>query len=114
MEEGCRVFIIGESVFSEALDHLLASYTDMIVVGKASSQATAATAVAQACPHVIIIAGSSEHPPDKFGTILSRFPDLPLISVDPGLDYVQVITSRRVQTHHDDLLAAIRELSAHK
>ena len=93
---------------------LLASYADMKVVGTASSQTPATTAVAEADPHVIIIAGASEQPHDKLGAVLSLFPDLPLVSVDPGLDYVQVITSRRVQTHHDDLLAAIRELSVHQ
>ncbi len=111
MEKNCRVFIIGDSLFTEMLEHLLANTTDMHVVGTVSSLALARTAVAKALPHVIIVSDASDQKQDKFSSILSIFPDLPLISVDLSRDYVQVITSRRVGTRSDDLLTAIRTLS---
>jgi chemotaxis response regulator CheB len=114
MDEECRVFIIGDSLFTDTLVQLMANTADMKVVGTAPASMLASTAVAEARPHVIIVADASEKTQDKLGSILSLFPDLPLISLDLSRDYVQVITSRRVQTRRDDLLVAIRELSAQK
>ncbi|MFQ5419755.1 MAG: hypothetical protein ACE5EY_05275 [Anaerolineae bacterium] len=114
MEEVCRVFIIGDSLFTDMLQQLLADIVDMKVVGTAPSLMLARTAVAKAFPHVIIVAGASDQTQDKFGPLLSNFPDFPLISVDLSRDYVQVISSRRVSTRLDDLLAAIRTVSAKK
>ena len=111
MEEECWVFIIGDSLFTETLGQLLANTSDMKVVGTAPLLDLARTAVAKASPHVIIVAGTSDKTQDKFGPLLSIYPEIPLISVDLSRDYVQVITSRRVGTRRDDLLTAIRALS---
>ncbi len=114
MEKECWVFIIGDSLFTETLGQLLANTADMKIVGTAPSLALARTFVAKAFPHVIIFADTSDPTQDKFGPLLSNFPDLPLISVDLSRDYVQIISSRRVSTRLDDLLAAIRNVSAKK
>lgn len=44
-------------------------------------------------------------------TLLNQFPDIPIIKADLNQDYVQIITSRRVNARRVDLLVAIHELA---
>jgi ABC-type Fe3+-citrate transport system substrate-binding protein len=109
MEEVCRVFLIGDSLFTESLAQMLSAVETVCVVNTAVSQPVE-TAVAQTQPHIIIIADTGQHK-DISTTLLSQFPDIPIINADLNRDYVQVITSRRVGTKRTDLLAAIHDLS---
>lgn len=104
--------LIGDYLLTETLEQLLATTTDMKVVGTASSITLAKTAISEASPQVIIVASTSAQEKNRFDPLLSMFPDLPFISVDLTRDYVQVISSRRVDTRLDDLLTAIRTISA--
>jgi chemotaxis response regulator CheB len=110
MEEDCRVFLIGDSLFTETLAQMLSEAERVCIVGTAVFATLDKTAVTQANPHVIIIA-DSEQPQDISTTILAHFPDIPIINADLSRDYVQVITSRRVGTRRDDLLTVIRSLA---
>lgn len=111
MEEDCRVFLIGDSLFTESLAQMLAEAKNIMVVGTAVSPTTATTAVAKAFPHIIIVANASNNIQSNFQPLLSIFPTIPLIHADLNQDYVQIITSRRVSARRTDLLAAINELS---
>lgn len=111
MEKVCRVFIIGDSLFTETLAHMLAGAAGVAVVGSVTSRVAAFTAVAQARPHVIIVADVGDQFQAHFGPLLSLYPNIPIISADLNRDYVQIITSRRVNARRDDLLAAIDELA---
>lgn len=106
----CRVFLIGDSLFTEAIAQMLAEEGQVKVVGTAVYASLDSTAVARACPHVIIVADTRQHQ-GLSAALLSDFPDVPLINADLNQDYVQIITSRRVSARRTDLLAAIYELS---
>ena len=109
--EDRRIFLIGDSLFTETLGQLLADAANIQVVGTAVSPSTALTAVAKAFPHIIIVAGASEHAQTNLQPLLSMFSTIPIINADLNQDYVQIITSRRVSARRTDLLAAIQELS---
>ncbi len=109
--EGCRVFIIGDSLFTETLAHLLANAAGVQLVGTAGSSEAAASLVNETRPQIIIVADLGRQVQDPFGSLLALFPDTPLISADLNRDYVQVITSRRVSARRDDLLTTIYDLA---
>ena len=108
-EADCRVFLIGDSLFTETLAQMLAEAESVQVVGTAVSTVLDKTAVIQTTPHVIIIADSGQQQ-EISTTLLTHFPGTPIINADLNRDYVQVITSRRVGTRRADLLTAIRAL----
>ena len=110
-EEDCRIFLIGDSLFTESLGQMLAETKNLQIVGTAVSSTVAITAVAQTLPHIIIVANASEHTQTDLNSLLSLYPSLPIIHTDLNQDYVQIITSRRVRARRTDLLAAISELS---
>jgi hypothetical protein len=115
MDETCRVFLIGDSLFVETLAQLLAAETWVTVTGTAVSPHAALTTIDTDRPHLIILAHTSmahagsqpAHSPDP---LLDHYPDIPIICADLNHDYVQVITSRRVSARRADLLAAIAEI----
>lgn len=111
METRSRVFLIGDSLFTESLAQLLSEAENLLVVGTAVSTTIAVTAVAKAFPHIIIVANASENTQTNLQPLLSIFPTIPIIHTDLNRDYVQIITSRRVSARRTDLLAAIGELS---
>jgi chemotaxis response regulator CheB len=110
MEEDIRIFLIGDSLFTETLAQMLADAVQVQVVGTVIFPAWAETAVAQSQPHIIIVADAGQHQ-DITNTLLNQFPNIPIIKADLNQDYVQIITSRRVNARHADLLVAIHELA---
>jgi hypothetical protein len=119
MDETCRVFLIGDSLFVETLAPLLADESWVTVTGTAVSPQDAIATITTDLPHLIILAytgtahaGSQPaHSPDP---LLDHYPDIPIICADLNHDYVQVITSRRVSARRADLLAAIAEIGRTK
>lgn len=111
MEEECRVFLIGDSLFTESLGQILANAENIRVVGTAVSPASAVTAVAKVLPRIIIVANTSDNAQTNLQPLLSIFPTVPIIQADLNRDYIQIITSRRVSARRTDLLAAINDLS---
>lgn len=109
MEEDCRVFLIGDSLFTETLAQMLSEAESVRIVGTAVFATLDKTAVTQTTPHVIIIADSGQQQ-EISTTLLTHFPDIPIINADLNRDYVQVITSRRVGTRRSDLLTVIQAL----
>lgn len=110
MEENSRIFLIGDSLFTETLAQMLTNAVQVQVVGTAVFPALDETAVTQSQPHMIIVAGTGQHQ-DITTTLLNQFPDIPIIKADLNQDYVQIITSRRVNARRTDLLVAIHELA---
>ncbi|MBX3055306.1 MAG: hypothetical protein KF770_02440 [Anaerolineae bacterium] len=109
-EDACRVFLIGDSLFTESLAQMLSEAEKVQVVGTAVFPQDNFTAVTQTHPQVIILANAGQHQ-NAATALLSQFPDIPIIQADLNRDYVQVITSRRVHARRTDLLAAIHELA---
>lgn len=89
---------------------MLADVGGVKVVGTASSRAKAVNVVAKTNPHIIVIADVGPAKQDTSGSLISLYPDIPIICADLNKDYVQVITSRRVSARREDLLVAIDEL----
>lgn len=110
MEEECRIFLIGDSLFTESLAQMLAAVENIQVMGTAVSPQTALLPLQTAVPHLVIIAHAGSRPPQSADPILNDYPDIPIIYADLNRDYIQVITSRRVSARLDALLATIRAL----
>ncbi len=110
MEGKCRVVIVGDSLFTETLVRILADTPEVEIVWMASSLASAAAAVRESIPHLIITAAGDRLPQDSLASLLTSNPDLAIISADLNRDYLQVITSQIVAARRQDLLAAIRSL----
>jgi hypothetical protein len=110
MDETCRVFLIGDSLFVETLAPLLAAEAWVTVMGTAVSPHAALTTIDTDRPHLIILAYAGSQPAHSPDPLLDHYPDIPIICADLNHDYVQVITSRRVSARRADLLAAIAEI----
>ena len=111
MDELCRVFLIGESLFTDALAQLLAGESWVELTGTAVSPQIAIAVFHEVRPHLIIMAHGSDQAPQSPDLLLDHCPDIPLICADLNRDYVQVITSQRVSARRDDLLSTMRALS---
>ncbi len=109
--EDRRIFLIGDSLFTETLGQMLTDAENIEVVGTAVSLSIAITIIAKASPDIIIVANASEISQTNLQPLLSTFPTIPIIHADLNQDFVQIITSRRVNARRTDLLAAIQELS---
>lgn len=110
-EEKCRIFLIGDSLFTDSLVQLLADVENIELTGTAVSPSTAITSIAKAIPHIIIVANASGQSQININPLFSIYPSIPIITANLNQDYVQIITSRRVGARRTDLLAAIQELS---
>ncbi|RMH01886.1 MAG: hypothetical protein D6706_01025 [Chloroflexi bacterium] len=115
MMQECRVFIVGDSLFTDTLAQMLTNAENIRVTGTAvlSQRALPETAIIQAQPQIIIMAISNTQKSSQELTavLLSRFPDIPIIHTSLNQDYIQIITSRRIKARHTDLLTAIYELA---
>jgi chemotaxis response regulator CheB len=110
MEDTCRVFILGDSLFAETLSEMLISSGTVVIIGSASSPEEALPLLATAQPDVVIVADTGETDRLTFDHLLAAHPDIPIIRADLRRDYVQVITSKLVGARRSDLLAAIAAL----
>lgn len=110
-EADCRVFLIGDSLFTDSLGQVLSESVNIEIVGTAVSPTTAVAEVPKRFPHIIIVAKASQQVQTDLQLLLSIYPAIPIIHADLNQDYVQIITSRRVHARRTDLLAMIDELS---
>ncbi|MBI3244693.1 MAG: hypothetical protein HYZ49_20635 [Chloroflexi bacterium] len=106
-----KVFVVGDSLFAEALTQILAK-TAVEIVGSAPTPEAALPRLKTKCPDAVIIANASAEPtlPAVFGQFLAAYPNLPIICANLGANDIQVITSQRAGTGSSDLLAAIAAL----
>lgn len=110
MFNGFRIFIVGDSLFTETLSQMLATSEGIRITGKARDVAAAVPLIATHQPDLVIVADASHSSHVSLGPLLSQHPDLPIICADLSHDYVQVITSQRIGTRREDLLQAIHTL----
>lgn len=111
MSDVCRVFLIGESLFIDALTQLLAAESWIALAGTAISPQVAIAALPGTRADLIILTHAGNPTLQSPDLILDRFPDIPIIYADLNRDYVQVITSQRVSARREDLLSSIRALA---
>lgn len=109
--ESCRVFIIGASLLADGLAQLLADSRMVEVTGCAPTLELALSLLEVDCPDAVVVTESEPSRPVLFEPLLTTCPTLSIICVDLNrADRVQIITSRRIEPHRSDLLAAIAAL----
>ncbi len=111
MKEERRVFLVGDSLFNESLVQILDAAAGINIVGSAVIRELDLEVLSAARPHVIVLAAGGQSGQDTCASLLSQFPEIPVIHADLNRDYVQIITSRRVHARRTDLLAAIQEIA---
>jgi DNA-binding NarL/FixJ family response regulator len=104
-----KVFVVGDSLFAEAIVQLLAHSAGIEVAGYAESVDTALAQIAVHRPDVVMVLGLAEQPMG-ICPLLAAEPDLPVIRATLHFDGFRLIHSRQVGTRTADLLAAILEL----
>lgn len=105
-----RVLIVGDSLFAEALAHVLASDGAVEVVGHAPTSEAALSLLAARQVDAVIVAGVGEG--EAWAQLVTVQLDLPLIRADLNADSVQVVTSQRIVARSAELIEAIRKLPA--
>lgn len=110
MDEVCRIYLIGDSLFTDTLAQMLASEAWIQIMGTAVSPQQAVSRVTAAVPHLMIVVHGSSGPHESLDLLLENYPDVPVICADLNQDYVRIITSRRISARRTELLAAIQEL----
>jgi hypothetical protein len=120
MDEVCRVFLIGDSLFTDTLGQLLGKEAWLSIKGTAVSPQAAIvsidrailTGLPQSTPHLIILVHAGDQAAQSPDPLLEHYPDVRIICADLNRDYVQVITSHRIGARSADLLSAIADLMA--
>lgn len=106
-----RVIIVGRSLFAEALAQMLVNDAATIeIIGIIPTLEAAQPLIASEDPDAVIVTSADPTDTAIFGSLLSLYPDLPIISTHPNTDKIQVITSQRISARSSDLLAAITAL----
>jgi hypothetical protein len=110
MENMYRVFIVGDALYAETLGQMLASSGSAMIKGVSATFEEALTLMKTGVPDVVIVAKTSEVNQGALDLILEAHSDLTIIRTDLNQDFLQVITSQRVEARRSDLLAAIATL----
>jgi chemotaxis response regulator CheB len=105
------VFVVGDSLFADALKQTLTD-NSVDIMGSAPTPEAALPLLAACCPDAVILANASAEsaPPAVLGQFLAAYPDLPIICANLSANVIRVVASQRVGTHRSDLLAAISAL----
>lgn len=105
-----RVLIVGDSLFAEAMAQLLGHSDAVVVVGTAATVEDALANLPQCLPDVVIVFSSGERERLDCCSLITAYPDLPILRADLNAADLRIISSRRVGTRTVDLLAAIQSL----
>ncbi len=105
-----RAIIVGNSLFGETLNQMLADTGKVVIIGTSSTLEEAMSIIEDLYPDVVIAAYSSETSQEYLSPFLAKYPDLPIIRADLNQNYLQVITSQRVGARGSDLMTAIESL----
>ena len=104
-----RVLLVGDSLFADTLQQMLACSGEIEVVGVCTAPDQLAACVAAGSPDAVLVAGAAE--PDLYADAYLRLRcELPIIYAALTDDHLTVFTSRRVKAAQCHLLAAISAL----
>ncbi len=101
--------MVGDSLFAEILIQMLESSRTVTIIGTASTPKEALPLLDTECLDVVIVTGTGEAE-RALTPFLTTHPDLPIIRADLSDNYVQLITSRRINARAADLLTVLAEL----
>jgi chemotaxis response regulator CheB len=105
-----RLFIIGESLFAEAVVAWLRQHETIAVVGMAPDPTQALKHIPVACPDVILALTDDGAGVMDLCPLLATHPDLPIVRASLLTDELSLICHRRIGRHTADLLAVIQDL----
>jgi DNA-binding NarL/FixJ family response regulator len=105
-----RVFIVGDSLFAEAVAQLLGHSAVVEVVGTSADVHDALAQLPICRPDVLMVLSRTEDDRQGLYLLLAADPDLPIIRSDLDFDGFRIIHSRQVGTRTTDLLATILAL----
>ncbi|MCS6844440.1 MAG: hypothetical protein NZ528_09010 [Caldilineales bacterium] len=105
-----KVFIIGGSLFAEAVMAWLRQHEMIAVVGVASDAAQALKHIPVTQPDVILALAEDGTGVMDLCPLLAAHPDLPIVRASLLTDELSLIRHRRIGRHTADLLAVIQDL----
>jgi len=105
------IFIVGDTLFADALAQLLGSSPGLQVCGSAPTIAAALPRLEASNPDAVILAGVVSPHDALLARFMATHPAAPVIRTDPDSNAVEVIFSQRIAVHSTtDLLAIIDAL----
>ena len=108
----CKVFIIGNSIYSASLQCVLAKNEEVQLVGTAPNLAAAMPLLEATDAHVIFVVDPLEAEAiAALGALITRQPHLTILRTDLEHHQVQVITSQNIRARTADLTATIATLA---
>lgn len=106
-----KVFVVGGSLFAEAVSAWLRQHEAIAVVGAAPDVPQALQQIPAAGPDVIVALADDEGEALDLCPLLAAYPDLPIVRASLATDELSLIRHRRIGRHTADLLAVIQDLS---
>lgn len=104
------IFIVGDSLFAEAMAQLLGHTSTVEVVGIAADIEDALARLPLRMPDAVLVLNSSEENRLDLCPLLTAYPDIAILRADLNAVDLRLISSRRLGTSPADLLAAIQSL----
>ncbi len=106
-----RIFVIGDSLFADSVTATMRHVDTVHVVGTAPSIEAIDSWLSLNHLDLIIVAGTTgEDSSADFGSLVARFPHLPIIRTTLNTDQIQITTSQCVGARLSDLLEVIATL----
>lgn len=102
-----NVFVVGDSLFAEALIQSLGENENIVVIGTAPTPEEALLMLKEQLPDAVIVAETNEAVVAAFTPMLIANPNLTIIHADLSTNQMQVITNHSIDARMSDLLAAI-------
>ena len=105
-----RVFLVGDSLFSDTLSRLLGRYEQIEILGSAPNAKAITFESLPDLPDVFILAGDEDRFPPELGLLVEKFPNTPLICAELKQSALRVFTSQQYQARAEDLISVITSL----
>ena len=105
-----RLFIVGDSLFADALVRILALSPMVQVVGFSPTPHAALERISETLPEAIIVAGTKDPPRPHWGQLLVHFPNIPLIRADLATNNLLLITCKPIHARPTEFITALTEL----
>ena len=105
-----RLFILGNSLLSNTLMTLLSQNQTLAVLGCAATPAEALAMLKGQEVDALIVLGTDTHTTSRFCSVLSDYPELPVIRIDISQDHMQLITTQNLKAEPEALVALLSTL----
>lgn len=105
-----RVFVVGESLFAEALRGMLANSGLLAIAGVAPTADVARPLIEQDPPDVVILVGADAPSSAALGLFLTICPTVAVICTDLNTHTIHLFTGHAIGARFADLLDAIATL----